>query len=536
MQQCFVVLVTMLISHFAVALETEVRVLPVMRSGHSRTVHVPKGCEVVDYLNEGSYGVVFSMKCPSGKEFAVKKIDMMKHTLSYEAMMSTAREALLLSTLKSRYVLSGLLYTSDDPSVRRKEHYLVMPKFSDDLFEYLQNFDEKKAKPSAYHPRGSLEPIPAPIRKSMAYQILKGIDVLHSHGLMHLDIKPENILVNTNMQPPYCVIADLGSVDQDFQVGRRHGPEHLIVTRFYRPPEILLEGFYTKSADVWSVGCTLMELITRRTIMNMTGDASASTLKTLEAILKLGFPEELTPQMESLLLELDEVLHDGFNLDETHLRSWMQRLELNREVSLTKLKFRDPTYFLHFAQSSHQFWHQEENSESLVKKTAHFGRSIAKAWKRIFHPHKLSVPMDTPPAKPKDIHQYRKQKLAKFIDDCGCYSEGFSDEIDLLEGCFCLNPDERPDIHHILEELERHPEVQKEQEDLNLSRDLELKFVLDRLNKVGSSLLEAARHSSLPGTQTYRQCVDILYEKVIEPQVEKVAPELEKWLYEPCNH
>merc|ERR1712224_762401 len=95
--------------------------------------------------------------------------------------------------------------------------------------------------------------------KSMAYQLLEGVAYCHKHGVMHRDLKPQNILVEDNPAEPHlsCVkIADLG-LSRAFSIPIK-SCTHDVVTLWYRAPEILLGAtHYGLGVDIWSVGCIL---------------------------------------------------------------------------------------------------------------------------------------------------------------------------------------------------------------------------------------------------------------------------------------
>lgn len=98
--------------------------------------------------------------------------------------------------------------------------------------------------------------------QTFIYQILRGLKCVHSARVFHRDLKPNNVLINTNCDLKIC----------DFGTGRGVGRKQLnmtlmeyVTTRWYRPPEgLMLATHYTSAVDVWSVGCILAELILRR--------------------------------------------------------------------------------------------------------------------------------------------------------------------------------------------------------------------------------------------------------------------------------
>ena len=89
------------------------------------------------------------------------------------------------------------------------------------------------------------------------YQVLRGLKFLHTSNVVHRDLKPRSLLVNSNCDLKIC----------DFGLARIAHPEatsqvtamtDYVATRWYRAPEVIM-GWksYTKALDVWSVGCIL---------------------------------------------------------------------------------------------------------------------------------------------------------------------------------------------------------------------------------------------------------------------------------------
>ena len=95
------------------------------------------------------------------------------------------------------------------------------------------------------------------------YQILRALKYLHSAGAVHRDIKPSNILVNGNCDISICDFGLARSMEDENQIDLTE----YVVTRYYRAPEIMLcSQHYNKAVDVWSVGCTLGEILGRRVL------------------------------------------------------------------------------------------------------------------------------------------------------------------------------------------------------------------------------------------------------------------------------
>jgi serine/threonine protein kinase len=95
------------------------------------------------------------------------------------------------------------------------------------------------------------------------YQVLRGLKYIHSANVVHRDLKPRNLLVNSNCDLKICDFG-LARVDDPKYADRCHMSDY-VATRWYRAPEvILLRERYTKAVDMWSVGCILAELIGRK--------------------------------------------------------------------------------------------------------------------------------------------------------------------------------------------------------------------------------------------------------------------------------
>ncbi|CAO1323233.1 unnamed protein product [Diamesa hyperborea] len=98
--------------------------------------------------------------------------------------------------------------------------------------------------------------------RSYTQQLLLALKLLKKCGILHADIKPDNILVNdSNLVLKLC---DFGSASliQDNEI------TPYLVSRFYRAPEIILGILGDYGIDMWSAGCTLYELYTGKILFS----------------------------------------------------------------------------------------------------------------------------------------------------------------------------------------------------------------------------------------------------------------------------
>lgn len=113
--------------------------------------------------------------------------------------------------------------------------------------------------------------------KSFVRQILEAVNFLHQRKVIFTDLKPENIVfaydktVKRQMQGLEIEIPkdtrirliDFGSA---LFGDRQH--THLVQTRHYRAPEVILGIPWQFPVDIWSVGCIVLELLTGRMVFN----------------------------------------------------------------------------------------------------------------------------------------------------------------------------------------------------------------------------------------------------------------------------
>lgn len=211
---------------------------------------VPAQWDLLKKVGSGAYGTVASFQDPKTKQkVAVKKItDAFNDLVDGKRIL---REVKLLRTFKHDNIIQILdMYPPDHPDF--DDIYIVTDLMETDLHRVIYSKQLLNDEHVQY----------------FSYQILRGLLYLHSANVVHRDLKPSNILVNKNCDLKIC----------DFGLARGFGQGEedpaltdYVVTRWYRAPEVvLLASEYTKSIDVWSVGCILCELVGRKPIF--TGD------------------------------------------------------------------------------------------------------------------------------------------------------------------------------------------------------------------------------------------------------------------------
>ena len=115
------------------------------------------------------------------------------------------------------------------------------------------------------------------ILSAQAKQILEGLEFLHSCGITHCDIKPDNICLRST-SPWLIKLIDFGST-----VCKQDSLSSYIQSRWYRAPEVILGAPLNDKIDLWGVGCALIELILGYPIFQ--GNTCALVLGAQQAVL-----------------------------------------------------------------------------------------------------------------------------------------------------------------------------------------------------------------------------------------------------------
>jgi serine/threonine protein kinase len=215
--------------------------------------------EKVRELGRGTYGVVWLYE-KDDKQYAVKKMELFEDD---ELWQSPLFEISSLKILGSHPYILPLI----DASFSSTHIYMVVPymKYGD-----LKSHLAKKE-------------LTDETKKKFAYQLLCGIGYMHSLDVLHLDLKPANILVDENMT---LRIADFGLARA--LTCSKTRKEDSLVTLWWRAPEIALGGIFSSASDMWSIGCILYSIFTYKNFVQV----ETNNELIFEIAVRLGRPKE----------------------------------------------------------------------------------------------------------------------------------------------------------------------------------------------------------------------------------------------------
>ena len=207
---------------------------------------------VTSVIGHGAYGVVCAaLDDRTFQEVAIKRVSRV-----FEDLIDGRRiwrEILVLRVLKEcgcRNILRLIrVLPPRDTITEFRDLYMVTDLYDVDLFSIIR---QKKCE--------SIEML-----RRISVRVLRCLADMHSMGMIHRDIKPSNILLRDEKDAEEAIVCDFGLA----RAGVQNLKEPLdltdyVVTRWYRPPELLLMCPYSYPIDVWAVGCVMAEYVTQR--------------------------------------------------------------------------------------------------------------------------------------------------------------------------------------------------------------------------------------------------------------------------------
>ncbi|EXK75734.1 CMGC/CLK protein kinase [Fusarium oxysporum f. sp. raphani 54005] len=256
--------------------------------------------EVLGFLGEGGYGkVVKARRVPESEDVAIKI-----SALGKECSDAARKELRILETLKMHDEKNQKGYIRVQECFEYRGHIcMVMDLLGQSTYDFLE--------------QNKFVPFPNSQIQSFAKQLFRSVAFLHDLGLVHADIKPENLLL---CKDAYRTLSYERERPSSFHVrskearyaAERHvlkntevrlidfglatfideSPSYFHSTRVYSAPETWLYHQATFSHDIWSIGCILVEFFTGDPLFNT--DDMTEYLAMTEAVTGLKLEDEIS--------------------------------------------------------------------------------------------------------------------------------------------------------------------------------------------------------------------------------------------------
>ena len=240
--------------------------------------------KIEEKVGEGSFGQVYRARRRLDGEIVGFKV-IRKQGRSLTELKNLRQEREIQRDLDHPYIIKML------DSFETNDEIVVVTEYAiGDLYKLIKEC-------------GS---VPEKFAQSVAGCLVSALYYLHSMGLLHRDLKPQNILVKSDGVVKLC----------DFGFARTVNVESVVVrsikgTPLYMAPEMFEHEFYDHTADLWSLGCIIYELIVgappfktnsvlllfnmiRHTEIKWPEDVSESCISFLQGLLKKNPKERLT--------------------------------------------------------------------------------------------------------------------------------------------------------------------------------------------------------------------------------------------------
>ncbi|XP_063238454.1 serine/threonine-protein kinase fused [Bacillus rossius redtenbacheri] len=303
--------------------------------------------EILELIGEGSFGRVYKARVREGSEVVALKI-IRKRGRSEKELASLRLEYEVQLHLNHPNIIQML------DSFETENEIVVVTEHADkELYEVLGK--------EGYLPEDRV--------KGIVCDLVSALHYLHSHRILHRDLKPQNVLMAASGTAKLC---DFGFA-RNMSAGT-HVLTSIKGTPLYMAPELVAERPYDHAADLWSLGCVVYELLVGYPPFCTTSILHLVHLIKNEQVLWPGF---VSPECKDFLQGLLEK-------DPSKRLSWPELLEhpylknerLNLEHKGAETPFTDrPT--------ASQAREKELQKQEIVEKTAGQTKMLARTMKQV---------------------------------------------------------------------------------------------------------------------------------------------------------
>ncbi|EFJ48986.1 hypothetical protein VOLCADRAFT_104524 [Volvox carteri f. nagariensis] len=265
-------------------------------------------------IGQGAFGTVYlALVHATGQEIAVKQVSLPR---------DAANNGRVFGHIRSLEVEVGLLRRLRHENIVR---YLGTERTDDCLNIFLE-----------YVPGGPISnklsqfgPLREETIRVYTKQILRGLEYLHQQKVMHRDIKGANILVDTN---GVVKLADFGASRQIEELATIGGGSRSIRgTANWMAPEVIKQSGHGRAADIWSLGCVVIEMATGRAPWSNFSDPYAVMYHVASTKELPAMPDTLSAHAKDFLtLCFNRVPRERPNATRLLQHPWLQNVVIPR--------------------------------------------------------------------------------------------------------------------------------------------------------------------------------------------------------------
>lgn len=226
-------------------------------------------------LGSGAYGTVWRYKSPTGKFVAIK---VFKKEPNGDVSIDSIREISILRRCRHPNIIKVVDIGGYDSTKHSTSLFVVLEMAQMDLGRLINSTSRLYNMKYPNHE----------FLRSYMYQLARGLHYLHSNDIVHLDLKPSNILIFDN--GARLVIADFGFSKAGIIPGQL---ESRAQTIWWRSPELLLGSYgQMKSLDVFSLGVIYLDMALNRFVFSTNSEDGEEKVVLMKQIELLGHMTE----------------------------------------------------------------------------------------------------------------------------------------------------------------------------------------------------------------------------------------------------
>ena len=228
-------------------------------------------------IGNGSFGVVYQATViETGEIVAIKKVLQDRRFKNRELQIMGLLDHPDVVSLKHCFYSKGDKKDSNNTPSDKTESDIYLNLVMEYVPDTIHRTIRAHTKANKF--------IPSLYVKVYLWQILRACNYIHTVGVCHRDIKPQNLLLNTKTHE--VKMCDFGSAKQ---LQPSEPNVSYICSRYYRAPELVFEATdYSTAIDIWSVGCVFGEMLLGNPLFP--GDSGVDQL--IEIIKILGTPSK----------------------------------------------------------------------------------------------------------------------------------------------------------------------------------------------------------------------------------------------------
>ncbi|KAI9489785.1 kinase-like domain-containing protein, partial [Zychaea mexicana] len=234
-------------------------------------------------IGKGQFGSVYkALDLATGEIVAVKRLKVGEDGMLDQEIM---KEVALLRTLSHTNVISYLGF------IRSKNHINIVLEYAENgsLMSTLKAFGA----------------FPEKLVASFCVKLLNGLEYLHANSVVHCDLKAANILTTKTGD---VKLSDFG-VSLNLKIKENIDDGAISGTPNWMAPEVIELKGTTPKSDIWSLGCTLIELAT--------GKPPYANMIAMSAMFRI-VEDDYPPLPESISAEMRDFLLSCFQKDPDH--------------------------------------------------------------------------------------------------------------------------------------------------------------------------------------------------------------------------